>query len=73
MKGKMKLGLLVQIDLQTNTDRYIELALKRVGTVAGLWREPLQTWAHRALSERHEQCLPEPEMSNGTIIRKRHT
>ena len=69
----MKFSLFVQIDLQTNAHQYIEVALQCVGTVAGLWRVPLQTWAHQALSERHEHCGPEPGMSNGTIIKKRHT
>ena len=73
MKGKMRSSLFVQIDLRTNTHQCIEVVPKRVGTVAGLWREPLQTWAHQAESERHEHCGPEPGMSNGTIMRKMHT
>ena len=65
MKGKMKSSLFVQINLQTNTHQYIEVVLKRVDTVAELWREPLQTWTRRTLSEQHKERGPGPGMSNG--------
>lgn len=41
----------LQIDLRTNAHQDIEAALQHVGMFAGLWREPLQIWAHQGVPE----------------------